>query len=567
MCICTALTPLSAEAAPTAEETVEARDYTAAEKAATDLKSLGLFKGVSDTDFDLDRAPTRVEALVMLIRLLGQEKTALEGEFKHPFTDVPSWADKYIGYAYDSKLTNGISATEFGTSDASAAMYLTFVLRALDYSDAEGADFTWDAPFELAEKIGILTDEVNTEEFFRADVALVSFNALGAKIKDSELTLADVLILLNVFTTDQYAAVNVEPTPEYSYITDFTDYDPGNGLDETGFYAGIKALDYVTLPDYKNYPGLTEYLTVTEEDINAQIEMILSEYEGEVEMITDRAVAEGDKINADMVLTVNGQRIELDEFKGVDLDIASEPTEEELGVVASMLGAITDDIDDILDEMVAFDVEYVKKIIGSFPGEVIKGTFVYPEIEEYPDLGGMTLEIEIKINYIHGAAVEIELNDEIAMDYGFETVDALLEDIKVWILEEKEQEMVALILDGAKVSELPKAAIEYELNQTLYAVVDTLTSYGYDMTLEEIAQMAGKESLDEYILEIVDTVKESVREQFVYRAVAEAEGLTVTDEYIAEIGVTEAVEEYGKPFVIKALLQEVVTEYIVSLCS
>jgi len=45
---------------------------------AEDLKELGLFKGVSDTDFALNRAPTRTEALVMLIRVLGKENEALQ---------------------------------------------------------------------------------------------------------------------------------------------------------------------------------------------------------------------------------------------------------------------------------------------------------------------------------------------------------------------------------------------------------------------------------------------------------------------------------------------------------
>mgnify|MGYP007055188221 CR=1 FL=1 len=35
---------------------------------------------------------TRAEASVMLTRLLGAEKTALAGKWKHPFTDVPQWA-------------------------------------------------------------------------------------------------------------------------------------------------------------------------------------------------------------------------------------------------------------------------------------------------------------------------------------------------------------------------------------------------------------------------------------------------------------------------------------------
>ena len=50
------------------------RDVSYEEEAAQYLKDLGLFKGVTDTDFDLKRAPTRLEALVMLIRLLGKEQ-------------------------------------------------------------------------------------------------------------------------------------------------------------------------------------------------------------------------------------------------------------------------------------------------------------------------------------------------------------------------------------------------------------------------------------------------------------------------------------------------------------
>ncbi len=170
------------------------RSLAEAESAAQQLKRLGLFKGVSDTDFALGRAPSRVEALVMLIRILGKESEALSSGKTHPFNDVPDWADAYVGYAYSTGLTNGISKTEFGTSDASAATYLTFVLRALGYSDTNGKDFTWDAPFELAKKAGILSDGIDTDEFLRADVALVSKNALFAKINGTDTTLAQKLI-------------------------------------------------------------------------------------------------------------------------------------------------------------------------------------------------------------------------------------------------------------------------------------------------------------------------------------------------------------------------------------
>ncbi len=171
---------------------------------AEDLKKLGIFKGVSETDFALDRAPTRTEALVMLIRVLGKEADALKKGGHHPFLDVPAWADSYVGYAYENKLTNGISATKFGGGDeASASMFLTFVLRALGYSDTNG-DFTWDNPFALARQTGIMKGNPDVIKFLRGDVVLISYAALEAEIKGTGKTLAEKLIEAGAFTAAAY---------------------------------------------------------------------------------------------------------------------------------------------------------------------------------------------------------------------------------------------------------------------------------------------------------------------------------------------------------------------------
>lgn len=181
-----------------------ARDLYFEEQLAKSLKSLGLFQGVSDTDFALHRAPTRVEALIMLIRLLGHGKEAQESGASHPFTDVPTWADGYVGYAYEKGLTNGTSDTTFGTGTASAQMYLTFVLRALGYSDGNGEDFSWNNPYALAESVGIVPEGVDHVNFLRGDVVLVSYGALEASLKGSTQSLAQKLIDEGVFTYEQY---------------------------------------------------------------------------------------------------------------------------------------------------------------------------------------------------------------------------------------------------------------------------------------------------------------------------------------------------------------------------
>ena len=183
------------------------RDTGYAEILAEELKELGLFRGVSDTDFDLDRAPSRLEALVMLIRILGEEDEAVNGNWNHPFEDVPTWADKYVGYAYAKGYSKGQSETIFGAGEADAVTYMTFVLRALGYSDAEGGDFKWDSPYMLAAGIGVINDSVDIEGFLRADVVIVSHTALSAYIKGTKETLAQKLIASGNFTSDQYMRI------------------------------------------------------------------------------------------------------------------------------------------------------------------------------------------------------------------------------------------------------------------------------------------------------------------------------------------------------------------------
>lgn len=186
----------------------ESRDLTSQEGQAIRLERLGLFLGVGEdengfTDFDLDRAPSREEAVTMLVRALGKGTEAAEMGKTHPFTDVPAWADGYVSYAYDQGLTKGTSDTAFGAGDtATGAMYVTFMLRALGYAD--GTDFTWDDPWALAEDCGILPERVDREAFLRADAVDVTAAALSAKLKGTDATLADYLIAQGAFSREDF---------------------------------------------------------------------------------------------------------------------------------------------------------------------------------------------------------------------------------------------------------------------------------------------------------------------------------------------------------------------------
>lgn len=169
------------------------------EAAAWTLYHLGLFQGTGTDDqgfpiFSLDRAPTRAQGVTMLVRLIGQEKAALDREWNAPFLDVPDWAKPYVGYAYEQGLTNGRSETRFDpNSTIRASEYLTFVLRALGYDS--NVDFAWDSAWTLSDQLGFTDGSYNagTKSFDRGDVTWISANALDVKGKGSDKTLRETL--------------------------------------------------------------------------------------------------------------------------------------------------------------------------------------------------------------------------------------------------------------------------------------------------------------------------------------------------------------------------------------
>jgi hypothetical protein len=74
-----------------------------AEDQAEMFRSLGLFLG-TDQGFELYRRMTRAEAGTLIVRFMGEEKAALAQNNRHPFRDVPSWADPYVGWLYKNNI-------------------------------------------------------------------------------------------------------------------------------------------------------------------------------------------------------------------------------------------------------------------------------------------------------------------------------------------------------------------------------------------------------------------------------------------------------------------------------
>jgi len=165
------------------------------ENLAEELYELELFRG-TEAGFDLDRAPTRAQALVMLLRLLGLEEQAQTSEYENPFEDMAGhWAVSYAAFAYEHGLTTGTSANNFSPNAlASAQMYVTFVLRALGYNDQAG-DFTFANALAFGTTVGVFSDLLDTGEFLRDHMVAVSYLALVAEPVGGEFpTLLEQLI-------------------------------------------------------------------------------------------------------------------------------------------------------------------------------------------------------------------------------------------------------------------------------------------------------------------------------------------------------------------------------------
>lgn len=163
---------------------------------AAELSAIGMLKGGSG-GFDLDKAPTRSQAAIMLVRLYGAEEEAkaayAAGDLQCPFADVNGTAAPFAAWLKDKGLASGTSETTFGGSEpCSAKAYTIFLLRALGYQD--NVDFTAANAQEFAMGLGLLDTSAFTGKFLRDDLAAMTYQALGMDRKDGDTYLLASLI-------------------------------------------------------------------------------------------------------------------------------------------------------------------------------------------------------------------------------------------------------------------------------------------------------------------------------------------------------------------------------------
>ena len=176
------------------------------------LFNLGLFVGtVPGADppvYDLDQPLTRIQALVLVIRLLGLQDEAMAYDGPAQFSDVPDWATKYASFGYAEGITVGVNDehTLFAPNrQVTFQEFTAFLLRVLGYYEKNG-DFQYDQTLAEAVQVGLYTSSTESSlsadaPFLRGDAVVAMVNALMTYIKNSKDTmLIDTLVSERVFS-------------------------------------------------------------------------------------------------------------------------------------------------------------------------------------------------------------------------------------------------------------------------------------------------------------------------------------------------------------------------------
>lgn len=310
--------------------------------------------------------------------------------------------------------------------------------------------------------------------------------------------------------------------------SDLEDFDYSAGLTDDGYFANIKASDYVTLPIYKGASISPSVFVASEDTLNEQLASILSRYTS-YNQIKDRAVADGDTVNIDYVGKVGGV-----EFSGGNTN----------GVGTDVTIGVTQYIDDFLEQL-----------IGHKPGETFDIEVTFPDpYQNNTDLSGKDAVFTVTINHIRGDAVNAELTDEIAAEYGFDTKETLIADIKEWIINQQKLQFFDELIAEVECKEIPAVVLNYVKNLDIANFISYAASNNMDLNTF-ILTYTDYDSLDAYVDAQTDAYNENATRYMIVQAIAEAEGLTATDADVTEEGYDEYIKTNGSPYLKLLVLQ------------
>ena len=271
--------------------------------------------------------------------------------------------------------------------------------------------------------------------------------------------------------------------------------------------------DYLELGDYQGV-SYTPYSTeVTEEEINKQIET----YQKQKQTVekTDKTVIE----NGDVVHIVFTGYLDGEAFEG---------------------GASGEDGADLEIGSGSFVGNFEEQLIGKEVGQnVTLENVVFPD--DYAlnkDLAGKSTNFEVSIQYI-GKYVTPELNDEFAASLNFtdvSTMDQLKAYVENSLKETKESEkenkdysaVVAAVLKNCTIKGYPQEAVDAYKNNMVSYYQNYASMYGIDFgTFLQLMLGMDEEGFNS---QVEEASKQSVANEMLLTAIADMEGMTLSDE-------------------------------------
>ena len=308
--------------------------------------------------------------------------------------------------------------------------------------------------------------------------------------------------------------------------------------------AGIDVEKCVTLGDYKGVTVEKTIQSVTDEDVQNEIDNALANYPVEV----DQAAKEGDTVNIDYVGKIDGEEFDGGSDQGADLKLGS--------------GKFIDGFEDGL--------------IGARKGETRTLNLTFPE-DYTQDLAGKAVEFTVTVNAVKEPLSEP--TDQWVAD-NIEGYDNIA-DYKAGIRSEQEEsnEQTAenqvryaawtQVIDNCTINEYPETLVE--VGKKLYEQqVETYAKYA-GMELDAYIESSGL-TQEEYQSNMEEYGKNVAAQALVCQAICDKEGFAIGDDdyqkalqdMLTEYGCTEdeLIQTYGQDNVEQSIMMNRVSNLI-----
>ena len=322
---------------------------------------------------------------------------------------------------------------------------------------------------------------------------------------------------------------------------DYQNFTYSDGLDENGYWTGVKALDIVTLPeDYAAIPLKKADIEPTEDEVQSQIDSLLDQHATTAE-VTGRAAANGDTVTIDYSGTVGGVAFTGGTYSGYSLQLGS--------------GTFIDGFED--------------QIVGHNVGDTFDVKVTFPEgYSDSTDAEGNTLVLSGKEAVfsvtLNGISQEVQpeltdawVDETLGTSNDLHSVEALRAFYQQQLYQSNLQTAAMdYLLQNSTFGEIPKSVLDYQVTQCLNYYYTMGGYYGYE--LDAFVQMMGYDNADAMLAALADNIESYAKEALVYQAVAEAMELAPTQEQIDAY--STYTDTYGANYCTMVAMMDTVTE-------